>query len=232
MVGNAPGSRLAHFLGEREIDHPDVTEAARRWGDDPDLVWQHLDDGPDLLWFAGVVGVEPRTVAGVALQALQAAYDRLGEDDQHFPVFQVLDRAEAVLAGTAPPRELEEAGWDAYDRMVYATSGPPLSGDADTVMDAAVYAARAALWVVHAGDAGAHDDCPDRFDCEDCADGLRDAAMVPYRLARSSLLPPGEDGDATGDAEPPSAFWARFVRDRIDAEVVGAAARRIIGEGA
>ena len=224
MAQSAPGSRLAQFLSEREIDHPDVTEAARRWGDDPDLVWQHLDDGSDLLWFAGVVGVPPSVVAGVALQALDEAYDRLGEDDHHFQVFQVLDRAEAVLAGTAPPKELEEAGWDAYDRMVYANSGPPLSDDADTVMDAAVYAARAALWVLHATGADAHDDCSSY----ECAGGLGDAAMVLYRLAGSSLLPAEGEGDAT---EPPSAFWARFVRDRIDAAVVAAAARHIIDEG-
>ena len=101
-----------------------MTEEARRSGGDVDRLWDRIGDGCDLLRFAGVVGVDPRVVAGVAWQALSDAHDLLGEDDHSYEIWPVLSTAEAVLAGTRPERALEEAGRAPYDRMVEANSGP------------------------------------------------------------------------------------------------------------
>ena len=224
-MSDSAGARLAAFLRERYVDDPGVTDAAQRLGDGVELLWEQLTSGHDLLWLAGVVGVDPRTVARVALQALSEAGNALGWDQCEYETWQVLHTGEEVLAGTGSERELRDAGWDAYDLIAYSRDDRlPLSEAGDTVMDATVYAARAVLWAAHASDV-----CPEGEGCRYRDGDHQEAPMVLRRLAKLGLLHVGQDGEeATRDVDLSSDYWGRFVRDRIDAAQVNTAMNRIL----
>jgi hypothetical protein len=220
------GPSLADFLAALPDagNYPHVAGLAGELAGDANELWTRLADGAGLLWLAASVGVDPRTVASIALEALSSAEEEV--EVVCVEVHDVLFAARARLAGQGSEKALEEARTDAYCRIAFNRE-PPLPDDADVVTDAAVYAAQATEWAAHAtGNCQATEHFIDPAEL-----GPSDAAMVLATLATLRPVQQGLDGRDPGwkaELAIEAARWADFVRARIDFSQVLAGVHRAV----